>query len=52
LPRFQKVYDGFKRILTILRKNVFRYVDMEVTGVAAWQAAATIFIRLDEGNQA
>jgi hypothetical protein len=27
-------YDGLKKILTILRKNVFSYVDIEVTGVA------------------
>jgi hypothetical protein len=45
-------YDGFKKILTTLRKNVFSYVDVEATGVAAWQAAATIFLSLDEGNQA
>jgi hypothetical protein len=35
-----------------LRKNVLSYVDIEATGVAAWQAAATIFLSLDEGNQA
>jgi hypothetical protein len=43
-------YDGLKKILTTLRKNVFSYVDIEATGVAAWHAAATI--SLDEGNQA
>jgi hypothetical protein len=45
-------YDGFKQILTTLRKKVFSYVDIEAKGVAAWQAAATIFLSLDEGNQA
>jgi hypothetical protein len=43
-------YDGLKKYLTTLRKNVFSYVDIEATGVAAWQAAATIFLSLDEGN--
>jgi hypothetical protein len=33
-------------------KEKMFYVDIEVTGVAAWQAGATIFIFLDEGNQA
>jgi hypothetical protein len=44
--------DGFKKILTTLRKNVFSYVDIEATGVSTWQATATIFLSLDEGNQA
>jgi hypothetical protein len=45
-------YDSFNKILTTLRKNVLSYVDIEAKGVAAWQAAATIFLSLDDGNQA
>jgi hypothetical protein len=45
-------FDDLKKILITLRKNVFSYVDIEATGVPAWQAAATIFLSLDEGNQA
>jgi hypothetical protein len=44
-------YDGLKKILTTLRKNVFSHVDIEATGVAAWQVAASIFLSLDEGIQ-
>jgi hypothetical protein len=40
-------YDASKKILTTLRKNVFSYVHIEATGVAAWQAAAPIFFSLD-----
>jgi hypothetical protein len=35
-----------------LKKNVFSDVDIEATGVAAWQVAVTIFLSMDEGNQA
>jgi hypothetical protein len=45
-------YDTLKKILTTLRIFFFSFADLEATRVTAWQAAVTIFLSLDEGNQA